>query len=70
MSDSLKTFNLKHKIFKTIQTFTEDNAPKWLCEGGRAGSTMDNRWFWNDYVLKLNVGQKIDTDFHVVKRIG
>lgn len=30
---------------------------------------MDNKWFWNEYVLKLEVGQTIDTDFRIIKRL-
>lgn len=30
---------------------------------------MDNRWFWTDYVLTLEVGQSVETDFSVIKRV-
>lgn len=51
------------------ETFTEETAPRWLKEGGRAGSTMDNRWFWNDHILTLKVGQHTHTDFRKITRI-
>lgn len=51
------------------ETFTENTAPKWLCEGGRKDSTMDNRWFWDEFVLTLKVGEYIDTDFRRIERI-
>ena len=49
--------------------FTDKTAPNWLKYGGPKGSTMDNRWFWNDHVLKLKLGESISTDFTVIKRI-
>lgn len=50
--------------------FDEYNAPIWLTsENTVQGSTMDMRWFWNDYVLQLSVGQFVDTDFHRITRI-
>jgi hypothetical protein len=51
------------------KVFDEHTAPKWLCEGGLAESTMDNRWFWNDYVLTLKIGQSVDTDFQTITRL-
>jgi hypothetical protein len=55
---------------RTVEHFTEETAPWWLKEGGRAGSTMCNRWFWNDYIMKLEVGGTIDTDFRRIERIA
>ena len=67
----MKTFQMTHLIFKgTPVPFDEDTAPMWLKEGGIAGSTMDNRWFWNDHVLTLEVGETIDTDFWSITRIS
>lgn len=67
----MKTFEMQHRFFSSSQpvTFTEDTAPEWLKEGGIAGSTMDNRWFWNDHVLTLDVGKSIDTDFQTITRV-
>lgn len=51
-------------------TFTEKGAPDWLT--GRKsvkGSTMDSRWFWDNYILKLKIDQQIETDFNTIKRI-
>lgn len=54
----------------STEFFTEENAPKWLTsEDTVKGSTMDYRWFWNDYVLTLKVGETINTDFRTIKRI-
>lgn len=66
-----KTFEMTHLFFTGSTTkFTEKTAPKYLCEGGRKGSTMDNRWFWNSHILKLEVGGHVDTCFQRVKRIS
>lgn len=51
-------------------TFTEDAAPEWLRFGGRKGSTMDMRWFWNDHVLTLAKGQSVETDFQTITRLS
>lgn len=53
------------------QTFTETTAPDWLtsCKTIK-GSTMDDRWFWNNHVLKLEVGNSIQTDFRTITRIA
>lgn len=50
--------------------FNEDNAPDWLKFGGREGSTMDNRWFWNRHVMTLEVGGTVNTDHQTIKRVS
>jgi hypothetical protein len=67
----MKKFELSSTVFPKLkpQLFYEDSAPKWLCEGGIKGSTMDNRWFWNDYILTLDIGESILTDFSQITRI-
>lgn len=64
-------FEMQHKIFKTLVIeFSELTAPKWLTsENTVKGSTVDNRWFWYRYVLTLNVGDSVETDFHSITRI-
>jgi len=62
-------FKLTHMLGREL-FFTEDTAPKWLKEGGVKGSTMDNRWFWNDHVMTLQVGQSVKTDFSDIERIN
>ncbi|QJT70804.1 hypothetical protein GR7B_00006 [Vibrio phage vB_VcorM_GR7B] len=50
--------------------FTESTAPTWLTsEDTVKGSTMDGRWFWDEHVLTLDVGQSVDTDFRRITRI-
>jgi hypothetical protein len=67
----MKRFSMQHKFFKTKpEIFSEYNAPHWLTsEYTKKGSTMDSRWFWEDYVLALDVGQSVDTDFNIITRI-
>jgi hypothetical protein len=60
---------MTHLTFGTSKEFSEDDAPDWLKYGGIKGSTMDARWFWNDHVMKLEVGETIDTDFQRIERL-
>jgi hypothetical protein len=63
-------FLMTHKIFKTYKVFTEKSAPDWLTSSKSVkGSTMDNRWFWNDYVLTLPIGKSVETVFQTITRI-
>mgnify|MGYP000164381845 CR=1 FL=1 len=64
-------FQAEHKIFKRPPLeFSETDAPDWLTSCRTVeGSTMDARWFWEDHVLKLKVGQSIGTDFHTITRL-
>ena len=67
----MKTFEVKHKIFDYSLLFDEDDAPDWLTgENTVKGSTMDNRWFWKDHVLTLEVGESVEADFRVIKRMS
>ncbi len=68
----MKAFKMKHKYFTKSETFfTENDAPIWLtCEDTIKGSTMDNRWFWKEHVLTLEVGDTIDTDFQIITRLA
>lgn len=63
---------MTHIFFKNSpdEVFSESDAPDWLTSVNTVkGSTMDNRWFWTDYVLKLSVGESVDTDFRTITRI-
>jgi hypothetical protein len=67
---SIKKFKMEHRIFKSVEFFHENDAPTWLTsENSIPGSTMDERWFWENHVLKLNVGQSILTDFRKITRM-
>lgn len=68
----MKRFKMTHKIWEEAEPifFDETNAPFWLTgEKTVPGSTMDGRWFWNENVLKMVVGQTIETDFRSITRI-
>lgn len=72
-SFNVKRFEMRHDTFRDSlpAVFTELNAPKWLSSiNTREGSTMDGRWFWNEHVLTLDVGETVKTDFQIIKRIG
>lgn len=63
-------FKMEHMHFDRVETFTNNTAPDWLTSKRTVpGSTMDNRWFWNDHVLTLKVGEHVNTDFHRITRV-
>jgi hypothetical protein len=64
-------FSMRHKIFEnTIREFDENTAPDWLTSKNTVkGSTMDDRWFWNEHVLTLEIGETVHTDFQEITRI-
>ena len=65
-------FKMTHKVFKDNQPeyFTEKDAPEWLSSVNTViGSTMDMRWWFEDVVLMLSVGDSVDTDFRVIERV-
>ena len=66
----MKKFTMKHRYFRNAEPieFDEETAPSWL-KGNGTKSTMDNRWFWDDYVMKLEVGESKETDFQIVTRV-
>ena len=66
-------FKSKHQFFKTAEPleFSEHDAPDWLTSASTIkGSTMDQRWFWGDCVLKLEIGSSVNTDFQTITRIA
>ena len=67
----MKLFSMSHHVFvdSKPEVFSEESAPDWLTSNNTVkGSTMDNRWFWNERVLALNVGESIQTDCRTVTR--
>lgn len=64
-------FQIAHMFSKNDpEIFTELNPPIWLSsENSIPGSTMDGRWFWEEHVLTLKVGESIDTDFSIITRL-
>jgi len=66
----LKRFRMSHDIFDHVEEFDENTAPDWLTSAKTVpGSTMDSRWFWEEYVLTLDVGEKTQTDCRTIERI-
>lgn len=64
-------FRMTHNLFKTSVEFSEDTAPDWLTSSKTIkGSTMDCRWFWEDHILTLKVGESKLTDFQKITRIS
>jgi hypothetical protein len=59
---------MTNSITKTVREFDEDSAPSYLKFGGRIDSTMNMRWFWNNHVMTLQVGETIETDFNIIER--
>ena len=65
----MKEFETEDIDCGTVNAFTEDTAPDWLTSKNTIkGSTMDSRWFWEDRVLELGVGESISTDFYKITR--
>jgi hypothetical protein len=64
-------FSMTHLFFNTEpEIFTEDTVPDWLSSCNTVkGSTMDGRWWWQDHVMKLNVGESIRSDFREITRL-
>ena len=66
----LRRFKIKSLVTGMITHYTELDAPDWLTGRNTVrGSTMDNRWFWRNYVLTLKVGKSVETDFNKITRI-
>lgn len=66
-------FIMTHRYFKNLkpEEFDEQSAPNWLTSKNTIkGSTMDCRWFWEDFVLSLPVGGEVYTDFRKIIRIS
>ncbi len=66
-------FQATHRFLRsaTALLFTEEDAPDWLTSKNSVkGSTMDDRWFWENHVLKLPVGESILTDFRKITRLA
>jgi hypothetical protein len=57
-------FSMSHLFFECEpEIFTCENPPKWLV--GKSFS-----WFWEGYVMKLEVGSHVNTDFRRITRIS
>lgn len=66
----MKRFRMTNEVTKHITEFTEEDAPPWLTSKNQVpGSTMDSSWFWKGYVLTLEIGGVVLTDFNAIERI-
>ena len=59
----MKRFRFVHDIFGTDVEHDETNLPPWLTHKA-------NKWFLDGYVMKLEVGGVVQTDFHTITRIA
>lgn len=67
--ENVYKFKLTPLFLGEEKFFDENNAPDWLKFGGRKGSTMCNRWFWNDYIMKMEVGDVLKMDWNTIERL-
>lgn len=59
-----KEFKLEHLFFKgDVQYFTELNPPVWLV-------SLEYKWWYKSHVLKLELGESIDSDFRRITRVN
>lgn len=57
-------FKMTHHIFeKSVEYFTEESPPEWLV-------SKEYKWFYDKHVMKLEVGDSVDTDFRNIERIA
>lgn len=63
-------FKLKHLILNQPEIeVTQETAPDWLTSKKSVpGSTMDQRWFWEQKVLTLQVGEHTESEFYRITR--
>ena len=59
------TFKMTHLFFKHVPPtiFDEDNLPEWL-------NHKAFRWWYDDYIAKLEIGEHRDSDFQRIERIA
>lgn len=58
----MKKFKMVHLDFGTESLFNEDTVPKWLLSD-------EYNWFYKEYILTLDVGGNIETDFQRIIRV-
>ena len=58
-----KRFKMEHLVFNEVdRDFPESNPPWWLVSNAF-------KWWWDGFVLKLDVGESIESDFQKITRI-
>ncbi len=67
--ESNMSFKITHLFMDSKPVYVAGDQPPEFLVQRRSNSTASEAWFWNDQVLKLSVGQSIDTDFHKFTRI-
>jgi len=56
-------FSMSHRFFNTPpEIFDDTSIPDWL-------SSKAYKWWFDDHVCKLGVGESIDSDFRRITRI-
>jgi hypothetical protein len=58
----MKKFKQSHLIFSNEFIFFENKVPLWL-------TSKTYKWWWKDFVLELEIGKYIDSDFNRITRI-
>ncbi|AVO22963.1 hypothetical protein HWB57_gp126 [Erwinia phage vB_EamM-Bue1] len=65
-----KQFKITHLEFPEAKPeFVPGHRPPQYLANRAPGSTMDMSWFWDGKVLKLDVGESVETDFRKITRI-
>lgn len=55
-------FEIQHLFFESnIVECTEENLPSWL-------EHKDFKWWLDDFVLQLKIGESIESDFHKITK--
>ena len=55
-------FSAQHIVFNTMHIFTDENPPDVFID-------KKLNWYFKDYILKLKVGDKIESNYWLVKRL-
>lgn len=59
----LKRFKFVNLFHKVAEEFNENELPEWVTH-------KENKWFLDRHVMKLKVGDSIDTDFQRITRVA
>ena len=59
----MNTYEMKHQVFSSTKQFDSDSPPNWLV-------SKEFLWFYTKHVDTLKVGESVETDFQVIKRLS
>lgn len=59
----MRMFQFRHLFFNTENIHAENDLPSWLIH-------KSNKWFLENHVLTLEIGQFVDTDFQRITRVS